>query len=59
MKVIDPEADVIPLTISRRLKGNIRLFKENNIIIDLDRDRKNRTITITRQGDDQREEEEI
>ena len=57
LKAIDPEADFIPLTISRRLKGNIRLFKENNIIIDLDRDRKNRTITIIRQGDDQREEE--
>jgi len=59
LKAIDPEADVNPLTISRRLKGSITLFKENNIIIDLDRDRKNRTITITRQDDDQRGKEEV
>ncbi|MFP3156570.1 helicase RepA family protein [Lachnospiraceae bacterium ZAX-1] len=50
LKAIDPEADVVPLTISRRLKGNIGLFKENNIILDLGHDRKSRTITIKRQG---------
>ena len=34
----------------------ISLFKENNIIIDLDRDRKNRTITMTRQGEQEQTE---
>jgi hypothetical protein len=51
LKAVDPEADVEKLTISRRLKSSIGLFKKNNIIIDLDRDRKSRTITITRQGE--------
>ncbi|MDR1537449.1 MAG: plasmid recombination protein [Clostridiales bacterium] len=50
LKSIDPEADVAPLTISRRLKVDIGLFRKNNIIIDLDCGRKSRTITMTRQG---------
>jgi len=56
LKAVDPNADVEKLTISRRLKSNISLFKENNIIIDLDRDRKNRTITMTRQGEQEQTE---
>jgi hypothetical protein len=56
LKMIDPEADVVPLSISRRLKASTGLFKENNIIIGIDRDRKSRTITITRQAQGEQEQ---
>jgi len=49
LKTIDPEADLAPRTITKRLKGSIGLFKKNNIDINLDRNRDIRTITITRQ----------
>jgi hypothetical protein len=48
---IDPHADLItPRTITKRLKGNIGLFKEKGITVDFGRNRDSRTITITRQA---------
>ena len=49
LKTIDPEADLAPRIITKRLKGSIGLFKKNNIEINLDRNRDTRTITFTRQ----------
>jgi len=49
LKTIDPEADLAPRTITKRIKGSIGLFEKNNIEINLDRNRETRTITFTRQ----------
>jgi hypothetical protein len=51
LKAIDPEADVEPRTIKKRLNGCISLFKENNISIGYGKDRAARTITIKRQAE--------
>jgi hypothetical protein len=48
LKAIDTETDVVPLTISRRLKSNIGLFKKRNIGIVVEKKREGRTITLTR-----------
>ena len=51
LKEIDPNADIAPNTITKKLKDN-GLFKENNIIVKRDRDSKSRAITITRLPDE-------
>jgi hypothetical protein len=56
LKAIDPEADVEHRTIKKRLNGNIRFFKENNIIIDYDKNRDMRTIMIKRQTEQEQED---
>jgi hypothetical protein len=53
LKAVDPEADVAPRTITKRLKNNIGLFGKNNIAIAIDRNRDSRAITLTRQGGEQ------
>jgi len=50
LKKIDPDAGISNLTIKKRLNSNITFFKENNIVIDFDRSRDSRKITITRQA---------
>jgi len=55
LKAIDPDADIIPRTITKRLKGNIGLFKKNHIDIAIDRNRDSRVITLTRQGQPDRD----
>jgi hypothetical protein len=52
LKSLDPEADVAPRTITKRLKGSTGLFRKNNIVIVIDRNRDSRGITFTRQSDD-------
>jgi len=47
LKAIDPETEIAPNTITRKLEDN-GFFKENNIIVKRDRDSKNRAITIAR-----------
>jgi hypothetical protein len=47
LKVLEPNAEIAPNTITKKLEEN-SLFKENNITIKRDRDSKTRAITITR-----------
>ena len=56
LKAIDPEANIEPRTIKKRLNKNIGLFKENNIVIDYGKDRDMRTILIKRQAEPEQEE---
>ena len=59
LKAVDPEADLAPRTITKRLKNCIGLFKENNIAIAIDRNRDSRAITITRQGEQEQTERDV
>ena len=56
LKEIDPEAEIAPNTITKKLEDN-GLFKENNIIVKRDRDSKNRAITLTRLHDESEQTE--
>jgi len=51
LKEIDPDAEIAPNTITKKLEDN-GFFKENNIIVKRDRDSKNRAITIARLPDE-------
>jgi len=51
LKKIDPEADLAPRTVTKRLKANTGLFRKNNIVIAIDRNRDSRAITLTRQAE--------
>jgi hypothetical protein len=51
LKAIDPEADIAPRTVTKRLKSNIGLFEKNNIAVTVDRNRDSRAITLTRRGE--------
>ena len=59
LKTLDSEADLAPRTITKRLKSNMGLFKENNIAIVVDRNRDSRLITITRQGEQEQTERDV
>jgi hypothetical protein len=56
LKKTDPDADLNPRTVTKRLKGSNGLFEKNNISIVIDRSRDSRGITITRQGERERTE---
>jgi len=58
LKALDPEADLVPRTITKRLKSCIGLFKKENIIVGIDRNRDSRVITLTRQDDEPQDERE-
>ena len=47
LKAIDPDAEIAPNTITKKLEDN-GLFEKNNILVKRDRDSNNRAIMITR-----------
>ena len=51
LNAIDGNSGLTPLNITKRLKNNFTLFKENNIAITFERNRNGRVITITRQNE--------
>ena len=53
LKEIDPDVDIPVNTITKRLEDN-NIFKENNIIIERDRNSKSRVIFLSRKNDDEK-----